>query len=112
MRELEKKRDELLLVLRKAHRELAVIQAAIRVLDETPGPVLLFRRGELMQLVCDAQRAGFDQPLEIAHWICREKAWDAAPELVRDVRLKVKAVTKLIRRREREDAVRLEGERD
>ena len=101
------KREELRATIRAAQRDLRFVEGALGVLGvERTGPQE-FGRGELMALVCDAWRAGFDGNVAVAREICRIKGWEADDERMRSLRLKVKDVAKRIRRREREDAVRL-----
>lgn len=105
-----KKREELAAIALGARNQLKVIDAAIRILGDAPRPARQFERGQLMRMVCDAQRSGISGDMDIARVICGLQGWGDDPSLLTEVRLKVKDVTKRMRRKARDEAVRLNSE--
>lgn len=102
---LVKKRAELFGELTRLEADLRHLDATLRMFGyEKPEHIdpkfkrrrpSLFRPGELMRLVCDAERSGLEDNPSIADWIIREKGFD--PENYRRVRESVKDCRKRIR---------------
>lgn len=107
MEALLAKRAELVSVIRQAQADVDLIDRALELVGcNAPKNVLLFRRGHLQRLVCDARRAGYEQPKAITEEIFRVLDWEHDRELFYRIRMGVKEVLKRLRKRERE-AVRL-----
>lgn len=102
------KRAELLSVIRQAQADVDLIDRALELVGcNSPSRVVLFRRGHLQRLVCDARRAGHETPKAIAAEIFRVLDWEPDEALFHRVRMGVKDVLKRLRKHERE-TVRLE----
>lgn len=110
MEALLAKRAELVSAIRQAQADVDLIDRAIELVGcNSPKNVLLFRRGHLQRLVCDARRAGYDHPKAITEEIFRVLDWEHDAALFLRVRMGVKEVLKRLRKRER-DMVRMPGE--
>ena len=94
MKALLKKRDELRNTITQARADLRTIEAAIRLIDPDTGPVRLFERGKLKQMVCEAMREGHEGNHAIALEVITRMGWGATDERVKDVSRRVKDVTK------------------
>lgn len=114
---LVRKRAELAGDLARLEEALRNVDGTLRLLGyERPEAIephftrcrpSLFKPGELMQLVCDAQREGLSLNPEIANWIIVRKDFDR--NLYKRIRQAVQDCKKRIRKYERERMLRMRG---